>query len=59
MAKKTKRFTLDGETIDIVEFIADNGFDRKEIRKIAKLKVGDELLYGGGAAAEFILKRTA
>lgn len=57
MAKKTKRFTLDGETVEIVSFISDNDFTKKEIKEIASMKVGDEIIYGGGAAAEFILRR--
>jgi len=57
MATKTKRFTLDGDTVEIVEFISVNDLTKKEIREIAKLRVGGEIVYGGGAGAEFVLRR--
>lgn len=53
-----KKFTLDGEAVDIVDFLVNNEhLGEKEIQQIVDLKVGDELLLGGGAWAEFRMRR--
>jgi hypothetical protein len=52
-------YTLDGEPVDIDEFIEMNGFAMPDIEQIAALPVGDEIVYGGGAAAVRILRRIA
>jgi len=57
MKKGTKRYTLDGKSVDIIDFIADNEFTRRDIQEIADLRKGEEIIYGGGAAAEFVLRR--
>lgn len=50
-----KRWTLDGEPFDI-----DESDLAEEERVVAKeMEVGDEMLVGGGAFAEFVLKRVA
>lgn len=54
-----KKFTLDGRPLKIEEFIRDNDFPKSEVQKIRKMKIGEKIIYGGGAAAEFILHRTA
>lgn len=54
-----RQFTLDDEPINILEFITDNDFDAAEIKNIKLLNVGHSIQYGGGAAATFILTRTA
>lgn len=57
----TARFTLDNEPVDIAEFIAVNlhVLESEDIDRIAALKVGEEIHYGGGAAALFVLRREA
>ncbi len=50
-------FELDGEKINIVEFINNNEFCTLEIMEIAQLKVGETLRYGGGAQPLRSLKR--
>lgn len=57
------RFTLDDEPI--ADFRADylevnrEGFEADDYRRIADLTVGATLIFGGGAAAEFVLRRVA
>ena len=53
----THTFTLDGELIDIDQFIIDNEFDSEEVATIWRMDVNDHIVYGGGAAALFILAR--
>jgi hypothetical protein len=54
-------FMLDGELVDIREFIAVNlkteAFDEVDVHAIEALPVGGKLVYGGGAAATFVLRR--
>jgi hypothetical protein len=50
-------FTLDGDVVDIATFIEDNGFDRSDLDQITRLEVGEHIIYGGGAFAEFVLRR--
>ena len=52
-------YMLDGQRINIQKFIQANEFEFSEIACIRKLEVGQQIRYGGGAAAEFILKRIA
>ena len=53
-------FTLDGEPLeDIREFVRDNGLDEAEEAAVYALRPGDEMRFGGGAAAEFVLRREA
>lgn len=54
-----KRFTLDGEPVDIGEFILDNApeFDGEDVRAIEELKIGEEIVYGGGAQPLARLRR--
>jgi hypothetical protein len=56
-----KRFTLDDEPVDISEFIADNAesLEREDREEIDRAQVGDEIWFGGGAFAVFILRRVA
>jgi hypothetical protein len=58
-ANENKAFTLDGVPVDIAEFVADNAetFEAEDREAIEALRVGEEIVYGGGAAAEFVLKR--
>lgn len=51
------RFTLDGEAVEIADFLVANDFDAYEVREIECLAVGAEIFYGGGAAQMFTLKR--
>lgn len=56
-----KKYTLDGEPVDIEEFIATNTapdvepLPEDEIAAIRDLKPGVELTLGGGASAVFII----
>ncbi len=53
-------FTLDGEPVNITQFLADNAHDEYvNADDIRALKVGERIVYGGGAAATFILQRVA
>lgn len=50
------RFTLDGEPVDVKRFVRLNGFDAAERAQIARLQPGESMGFGGGAAAEFVLR---
>ena len=58
-------YTLDGEPVDIEEFISDNtaedvaGITELEVASIRALQPGEQIIFGGGAAAEFVLRRDA
>lgn len=57
---RSRRFTLDGDPIDdMQEFLDDNEFEPKEINQLAVLEIGREIVFGGGAAAEFVVQRVA
>ena len=57
-----KSYTLDGEPVELDAFIADNcghtvsyPFEDEDITDIYNLKPGEEIRFGGGASAEFVL----
>lgn len=59
----TKRYTLDGEPVEVEDFIADNRghtvsnpFTDEDVAAIRALEPGQEIVYGGGAFAEFVLR---
>lgn len=54
-----KRFSLDGEAVELAEFLADNaeGIGSDEIAQIHALRVNDTMHFGGGAGARFALTR--
>lgn len=64
-ANTTRRFTLNSEPCDLLEFLAINlspdvePLTYDEIRSIFALAPGETLLLGGGAAETFILRREA
>lgn len=56
-------YTLDDEPVDVEEFISDNTADdvaaitAEDIACIRALEPGEQIVMGGGAAAEFVLRR--
>jgi hypothetical protein len=55
-----KRYTLDGEPVTLAELRADNeegGIDATTWAAIHMLAPGDSLSLGGGAGADFVLRR--
>ena len=53
-------YTLDGHLVDMVEFLRDNQHDPDfdgMVEDIATLDPGQVIVFGGGAAATFILRR--
>lgn len=54
-----KQFTLDGDACDISELHEVNDFPAEMTKIIDSLEVGDELVLGGGAGADFVLRREA
>ena len=54
-------WTLDGRRVNIKKFIRDNAetFDEKDRQDIARLPAGGKIVYGGGAAATFVLRRVS
>jgi hypothetical protein len=53
-----RRFTLDGESIDIDNFLLEHGEDDDVDQvEIAKLDVREEMAFGGGAHPIHILRR--
>lgn len=59
IANLNNQFDLDDEPLGITidEFIAENEFDADEIAEIRGLHVGEEIKFGGGAAALTVLRR--
>jgi hypothetical protein len=55
------RFTLDGDALSIRTFLDVNrgDFEADDYWRIAALTPGETLSFGGGAAAEFVLRREA
>ena len=59
---KDKRYRLDdeGEPFSFDDFLKNNeNLDEYEKQQIGDLEVGETLTLGGGAAAEFVLRRVA
>lgn len=59
---KDNRYVLDDEPEDFTldSFLENNeGLDEHEKQKVADLNVGQTYLLGGGAAAEFVIRRVA
>lgn len=56
---KEKTFTLDGQQVDLVDFLVENQLTDDERGRITRLKVGQEIVFGGGAGAEFVLRRVS
>ena len=55
-----KTFTLDGEPLATPGTWAfDNGLSFGLLEDMSLLGVGDEMIVGGGAGAEFVLRRAA
>jgi hypothetical protein len=55
-----QRYSLDGQLIEsTVQFLADNDFDPEIVDAMASLAVDQSVTLGGGAAAEFVLRRVA
>lgn len=52
-------YLCDGEFITIAEYEAANPDDADLLNALCKLKVGETYWTGGGAAAEFHIKRVA
>lgn len=50
-----KTYTLDGDPIDLPEFLSDNCFGSEMLTAILALEPGDALVIGGGASPEFVL----
>jgi hypothetical protein len=53
------KYTLDGEPVDLDDFLADNAemFTEHDVAAVRALKVGDEITYGGGAQSVSVLRR--
>jgi hypothetical protein len=54
-----RRFTLDGEPVDVVQLVTQNHLDTETQLAIGDLEPDQELELGGGAFASFTLRRTA
>lgn len=53
------KLRIDGETINMAEFLACNDFSYEEIAGFENMKIGEKINYGGGAAASFLIQRIA
>ena len=51
-----RRYLLDGEPCDVNDFVRVNDFTEAELRAIRDLRIGDRLVFGGGAVATSILE---
>lgn len=54
-----KEFTLNGEKTNPVTLIMVNQLTDDERGRITRLKVGQEIVFGGGAGEEFVLRRVS
>lgn len=45
--------------VDLGEFCRDNDLEPEQVNEIGRLEVDGEIVYGGGAAPLFILRRVA
>jgi hypothetical protein len=52
-----RRFTLDGEAVTLAELVDANRFEPPDVDRVDALAVGEHLVLGGGAFAEFVLTR--
>ena len=51
-------YTLDGKRVELAEFLdANPDLDPDEVHAVRSLEPGDEMCFGGGAAALFVLRR--
>lgn len=56
-------YTLDGDPVDLEEFFLDNmvpgeeAFSPDEMEEIRSMRPGQAFVTGGGAVAEFVLRR--
>ena len=53
-----KRYELDGEPIDVFDFMQANDLCTNEVRAVLELGAGEVYQWGGGAAPRFTLERT-
>lgn len=60
MANET-RWTLDGEPVDLVDLerVNPDVFDPELVSLVDRMQPGEETILGGGAGAEFVLRREA
>ena len=60
-AQGASMYTLDGDTIDLDQFIEANAecLEPFEVDTILAMKVGESYWFGGGAAASFVLARVS
>lgn len=54
-----RQFTLNGDHINVAEFLHanDETFTLDDVKAILALEPGDKLVFGGGAAPQFVLER--
>jgi len=52
-----KVWTLDGEPVDVFDFMEANDLSSTEVRDILTMYRGDRMTFGGGAAERFTLER--
>ncbi|MGH9644467.1 MAG: hypothetical protein ACRD3Q_18850 [Terriglobales bacterium] len=51
--------STDAPVVALAEFVRENGFEDEERAEVEALEVGDEIVFGGGAAQEFHVERVA
>lgn len=54
-----KEYTLNGEEANPIVFMVVNQLTDQDRGRITRLKVGQEIVFGGGAGEEFVLRRTS
>lgn len=54
-----KVFTLDGEPLDLADFVVVNDLEPEQVNAIGAMEPGDEMTFGGGAGALFVLRRVS
>ena len=60
MTTKTKRYTLDGEPVTLADLRAENedgAITASDWKMIHEMQPGNFMTLGGGAGAEFVLRR--
>ncbi len=55
--KRSPKFTLDGEPLDLADFIEVNELESEQVAALLNLQPGETMNFGGGAAASFVLRR--